>query len=372
MSAVRYKKSVEPVYTDGRDIDLDVGELSGEAANQESSGSSDKHLKSMAQTFQRLPDPQSADPTYYDRPLLNEPIWEWAVPTYYFVGGLTGAALVLGAAAQLRRSKSLERFIRRCQWIGFIGACISGALLTYDLGRPWRFFNMLRVFRPTSPMNMGAWILSGTAATSMATVLFRGRAGLPGSVGEGCGYASGVFGMGLATYTGVLVANSAIPLWQESRRVLPVLFASSAMTSVGSAFEMFVDDPEERRIAKAFGTLGQVAEITAAMVMEKHASVVPRVGRPLKTGLSGLLWKAAAVLTATSFAVGVLPNRSRSKRITAGLLGSAGSILMRFAVEHAGVVSARDARASFHQQRAGHGAAEVTARAVDVHQLQSA
>ncbi len=359
MTAVRYKKSVEPVYTDGRDIDLDVAQLSGEAANQESSGSSDAHIKNMAQTWEHLPEPRVADPTYYDRPLLNEPIWEWAVPTYYYVGGLTGAALVLGAAAQIGRSKKRERFIRRCHWIGFIGACISGALLTYDLGRAGRFFNMLRVFRPTSPMNVGAWILSGTAGASMATVLFRGRAGLAGAVGEACGYASGVFGMGLATYTGVLVANTAIPVWQESRRVLPVLFASSAMSSLGSAFEMFVQDPEERRIAKVFGILGQVAEVSAAMVMEKQASVIPRVGRPLKTGLSGLMWKAAAVFTATSVAIGMLPNRSRSKRITAGVLGTAGSLLLRFAVEHAGVASSRDARASFHQQRAGHGAAEV-------------
>ena len=39
--------------------------------------------------------------TYYDRPLLKEPVWEWMVPAYYYVGGLTGASLVLGAAAQL-------------------------------------------------------------------------------------------------------------------------------------------------------------------------------------------------------------------------------------------------------------------------------
>lgn len=359
MSAVRHKHSAEPVYTDGRDIDLDVAQLSGEAANQQASSSSDQHLKSIAQTWRELPEPQRSDPTYYDRPLLKEPVWEWAVPTYYYTGGLAGAALLLAAAAQLRGSKKLARFIKRCHWIGFIATCISGALLTYDLGRPWRFFNMLRVFRPTSPMNIGAWILSGTAGASTATVLFRGRAGLLGAAGEACGYASGVFGMGLATYTGVLVSNSAIPLWQESRRVLPVLFAASAMASVGSAFEAFVEEAEERRITKTFGVLGQLAEVTAGILMEKQASAIPRVARPLRHGLSGLMWKTAAVLTATSLAIGILPSRARSKRITAGILGTLGSILMRFAVEHAGVVSARDARASFHQQRRGHGAAEV-------------
>ncbi len=357
--AVRYKNSVEPVHTDGRDIDLDVAVLSGEAANQEASGSSDKHIQSIAQTWEKLPEPQRNDPTYYDRPLLKEPIWEWAIPTYYYVGGLTGAALVLGAAAQMTRSIRLRRLVKRCHWIGFIGACISGALLIWDLGRPWRFFNMLRVFRPTSPMNMGAWILSGTGASSFATVLFRGRAGFLGGIGEGCGYASGVFGMGLATYTGVLVANSAIPLWQESRRVLPILFGCSAMGSVGSAFEMFVEDPQERRIAKVFGIAGQVAEVAAGIALEKQASVVPRVARPLKLGFSGVMWKTAALLTAASVAVGVLPNPSRRKRIAAGVLGTLGSALLRFAVEHAGVASARDARAVFRQQRASHSDAKI-------------
>ncbi len=292
------------------------------------------------------------DLSYYGRPLLNEPVWEWAVPAYYFVGGLTGAALVLGAAAQTLDRKNSERFIRRCHWIGLVGAAVSSALLIYDLGRPSRFLNMVRVFRPTSPMNVGAWILSGLGGTSAAAILFRGREGVFGAIGEASGYASGVLGLGLATYTGVLVSSTAVPLWQESRKMLPILFGSSAMASVGSVFEMFVENAQERRIAKAFGTVGQLAEIAAAVIMEQQASVVPRVGRPLRRGLSGAMWRGAALLTATSVAVGVVAS-GKNKRVAAGLLGALGSLLMRFAVQHAGVVSSRDARASFHQQRAG-------------------
>lgn len=356
MSTVRYRKSVDPVYTDGRDIDMDVAELSGEAANQESSGSSGKHVQQLAQTWRQLPEPNRGDPTYYDRPLLNEPVWKWPIPTYYYVGGLAGASLVLAAAVQLKASRKLRRLVERCYAIGFTCCCVSGALLTYDLGRPARFFNMLRVFRPTSPMNLGAWILSGAGGTSMLVLMLRGREGLLRSVGECAGYLSGALGMGLATYTGVLVSNTAVPVWQDSRRVLPVLFGASAMTSVGSLFEMFVENSHERRVTKIFGTVGQVAEITAGVIMEKQASVVPRVGRPLKRGISGAMWRAAAALTATSLVVGLLPKGSRGKRIAAGVFGTLGSLLMRFAVERAGVSSARDARASFHQQRRNLGA----------------
>ena len=127
--AVRYKKSVEPVYTDGRDIDREVAELAGEGADQKTSGGAAEHIREQTEPWRSLPQPETKDPTYYDRPLLNEPVWEWAIPTYYYIGGLTGAALVLGAAAQIGNSPSREKLVRRCHLIGVIGTGISGALL---------------------------------------------------------------------------------------------------------------------------------------------------------------------------------------------------------------------------------------------------
>lgn len=351
MSTVRYGTSVEPVFTDGRDIDRQIAQLSGEAADQQASGSADQHIAQDAKIWAQLPEPDSKDPTYYDRPLLNESVWEWAIPTYYYVGGLAGASLVLAAAVQYDRSKNFERLIKRCHWIGFAGCCLSGALLTYDLGRPQRFLNMLRVFRPTSPMNVGAWILTGTSGAASATLLLRGRNGIFGAAGESAGYVAGVMGLGLATYTGVLISNTAVPLWQASRRMLPVLFAASAVTSVGSLFHMFDQTAAERRVTEAFGTAGEIAEVAAAIVTEQQASEVPRVGLPFKRGLSGLMWRTAVVLTASSFVIGLLPNKTRGKRIASGILGTLGSVLTRFAVEHAGNASGRDPRASFHSQR---------------------
>ncbi len=361
--ATRYPDSVDPTRTDGRDINREVAELSGEAGSQIISGSTEEHTGSIAKAWNALPEPQRGDPTYYDRPMLQEPVWEWAIPLYYYIGGLTGASLVLSAAAQLKQSAGRDLLIQRGHRIGFIGSLISGGLLIYDLGKPSRFLNMLRVFRPTSPMNMGAWILSGTGASATGALLLRGRGGLLGNIGGFFGgvfgLIAGVFGLGLSTYTGVLVANSAIPIWQESRKALPVLFGSSALASLGCTFDIFCERPEARRITNLIGNVGRAAELMAGMAMERHASAVPRVGRPFKRGLSALMWRGAAILTFASLVVSTLPNRSRKSRIVAGLLGTAGSLLLRVTVEHLGTVSARDARASFHQQRAGRGAAEL-------------
>ena len=365
-ASTRYARSIEPVRTDGRDIDLDVGQLAGEGASQKASGSIEEHLGSMAQTWRQLPEASTTDPTYYDRPMLQESIWGWAIPTYYYVGGLTGASLALGAAVQLKNDPESAGLVRRCHLIGFFGASMSGALLVYDLGRPERFLNMLRVFRPTSPMNMGAWILSATAASATGALLLGRRSGFAGFLGRTAGLAAGIFGLGLATYTGVLVANTAVPLWQESRRVLPALFGASAIASVGCTFDIFCENERQRRITNLFGNVGRIAELAAEVVMERQASTVPRVGRPLKHGLSGMMWRSSELLMAASLVISMLPRETRRRRIAAGVIGTLGSFLLRFTVERAGSASARDARASFHQQRAGHGAAEVAASSHDI------
>ena len=60
----------------------------------------------------------------------------------------------LGAAA-----RTLPRLRRRCRRLSLVSIIVGTAALIADLGRPSRFFNMLRVFRPTSPMSMGSWLL---------------------------------------------------------------------------------------------------------------------------------------------------------------------------------------------------------------------
>jgi hypothetical protein len=280
--------------------------------------------------------------TYYDRPLLKAPVWEWMVSAYYYVGGLTGASLALGGAAQLGDASARRTLIRRCHWIGFAGCSVSGVLLISDLGRPERFFNMLRVFRPTSPMNMGAWILTAAGGAAAGALLGGGRP--PGCLAGLCGAA-------LATYTGVLVGNSAIPIWQQARQVLPILFGFSAMASTGSVFNLLIANEQERRISGLFGAAGQVAELAAAFTMERRVSRVPRVGRPLKHGRSALMWQSGTILTAASLLVTLLPGKSRKKRIAAGVLGTLGSALMRFSIAALGTASARDPRASFDQQQ---------------------
>ncbi len=339
---------------DGRHIAPDLGLLAGEGAQQRT-GTTAAASPWKTSVWRDLPSHsyQEEDPTYYGRPVLKEPVWIWAVPVYFYVGGTAGAAAVLGAAAQALGGRELQGLVRSCRWVAALGGAAGSALLVYDLGRPERFLNMLRVFRPTSPMSVGSWVLAGAASTTMGSALLADRGGFLGRLGDAAAYAAALLGMPLAGYTAVLLGNTAVPVWRAARRSLPHLFIGTSVSGLAALFGLLPVElaPRERKIVERFGIAGKVVDLAAMAAVEREANEVEPVGRPLREGLPGALWNAARAMTAASLALSLLPGRSRGKRIAGGLLGTAGALALRLAVFHAGRASSRDPRATFRQQR---------------------
>jgi formate-dependent nitrite reductase membrane component NrfD len=288
------------------------------------------------------------DLTYYDRPLVKEPVWVWSVPSYFYVGGAAGASLALAAATQITDG-SCRELITRCRGIGLGGTIIGSGFLIYDLGRPSRFFNMLRVFRPTSPMNIGSWILAATGSLAGAALLPRSVA--PRAVSNAAAVGAGILGIPLSGYTGVLLANTTIPVWNAASRTLPGLFIASGMASAGALLHFTELPPREEAVARRFAIVGQAAELAAMIALERQVSAVERVGRPLKQGFSGFLWNAARILGAASLALSLVSTKSRRAKVAAGICGTAGALSLRFSLLQAGRNSARDPHAAFQQQR---------------------
>ncbi len=338
---------------DGRHVDPRLGLLLGEGSTQRVE--TRREALPPQAVWSELPSHSYAadDPTYYERPMLKETVWIWAVPAYFYVGGTAGAAAVLGGAAQALGGEEMRGLVHRCRWIAATGGAVSTVLLIADLGRPERFLNMLRVFRPTSPMSVGSWVLAAAASCTAGSALLSRRQGLLGRLGDLAGYTAALLGMPLAGYTAVLVSNTAVPVWQSARRSLPPLFVASSISGVASLFGLLPLDlePRERKVVDRFGILGKAADLMAMAAVEQDAGRVEQVAKPLREGLSGTLWKTAGALTAASLALSLLPGKSRAKRRAAGVFGTAGALALRFAVFHAGKASSRDPRATFHQQR---------------------
>jgi len=343
---------------DGRYIDPNVGALGGEGAHQRVKASEERLEQLARDAWNNLP--TETGTTYYDRPVIKEPVWKPVVAAYFYTGGTAGAASTLAAAAQLFGRGEMRGLVKRARWIAAAGTTLGMGLLVEDLGVKSRFLNMLRVFRPTSPMSVGSWILGASTTASAGAVVFRTRAPL---LGDLAGVAAGAGGMPLSGYTAALVTNSAVPIWQAIRTSLPPLFVASAMNGAASLLDMMTLSPAEQRVVQRFGVAGKMAELVAAERVQKDADKVERVGRPLKEGVGGSFWRLAKLTTAASLVLSLLPGRWRWKRWIGGLLGTIGAVSTRFAIFYAGIASSRDPRATFEQQRAGHGAVEVTGTA---------
>lgn len=344
-----------------RYVDPSRASLTGAGSSQRRDADTDGFPVRRGSADDRRDDAKvGADPggaTYYDQPVVKEPVWIWSVPAYFYTGGVAAGAALIGAVAQLADRDGLARLVTRSRWLAAAGTGVGTVFLIHDLGRPSRFLNMLRVFRPTSAMSMGSWTLAatGTAAAGAAILPKLGARGL----GDVAGLAAGTLAPALGTYTAVLISDTAIPVWQATRTSTPPFFAASAMTAATSALDLFADlDEREETITRRLGIASKIADLAAGEAVERDADEVERVGRPLHDGASGALWRTAKGCTAASLAVSLLPVPSRlrrARRMAAAVLGTAGSVAARFAIFQAGKRSARDPRATFERQRQGHG-----------------
>jgi len=275
--------------------------------------------------------------SYYGRPILKEPTWTREIPWYLFSGGIAGASSVLHGFARVTGNK---RLARTSLLIGAAGDAVSPLLLIKDLGRPERFLNMFRVFKVTSPMSVGSWILlvSGTASNTAAVLELTGRLRPVKWTAELVSFASGP---PLATYTAALLANTANPVWSEARDELPWLFAASASGSAGAAATIFTPlraaGPARRA---AIG--GVAASLVLAKRMEGRLGFVGEVygqGEARRYGHSskGLGAAGGALLAWRG-------KRSRAAAVAGGALVLAGEAALRWSVFRAGFQSARDPR----------------------------
>ncbi|HET7478399.1 MAG TPA: NrfD/PsrC family molybdoenzyme membrane anchor subunit [Rubrobacteraceae bacterium] len=283
--------------------------------------------------------------SYYGRPVLKEPVWSREIPWYFFSGGLAGASASLAAAARLAGNVELAR---RARLVVLAGAAVSPVLLISDLGKPERFYNMLRVIKPTSPMSVGTWILSAFG-TSVGIAAASKVLGVFPRLGRLSGTAAALLGPALSTYTAVLIADTSIPVWHEARREMPFIFAASSAASAGAAAAILTP-VEAARPARRLAVGGALAEIAGVEVMKRRLGKL--LAEPYEKGEAGRYDRLATAATGLGAAVmGMFGRRHRSAVVAGGALVLAGAALERWSIFKAGFQSARDPRYTVIPQR---------------------
>lgn len=299
--------------------------------------------------------PDATFTSYYGRPVVKASPWEANIPAYLFMGGLAAGSSLLAAGADLTDRPAL-RCAGRLAALG--GLSVSMVALVHDLGRPERFVNMLRVIKPTSPMSIGTWILSAYAPGAVLAGgaelvrLLPWNLGLIGRLlhfaARPGGLAAAVFAPGVASYTAVLLTDTATPAWHDAHRELPFVFVGSAAAASGG-FGMLCAPLDQAGPARRLAVAGAVAELAIEQRMEQSMGLSAEA---LHTGTPGRLMKASKALTAAgALGAAVLGGRSRPAAMVSGVLLMAGSACTRFGVFEAGQESAKDPKYTVVPQR---------------------
>lgn len=282
--------------------------------------------------------PPATFTSYYGRPILKASPWEKDIPAYLFLGGLAAGSSLLGAGADLTGRPGLRRTGR---WSALVAIAVSFAALVHDLGRPSRFVNMLRVAKPTSPMSVGTWVLSAygplaglAAATELPALRLLRVLGRPAGIG------AALTAPAVASYTAVLLSDTATPAWHEAHRELPFVFVGSAAAASGG-LGMLASPRAESGPAQRLALGGALLELAAEHRMEQSMGLAAEA---LHHGRPGQLMRAAKALTTAGALTALGARRSRAAGVLSGALLLAGSACTRFGVFEAGQESARDPR----------------------------
>ncbi|MFI5286267.1 MAG: NrfD/PsrC family molybdoenzyme membrane anchor subunit [Candidatus Dormibacteria bacterium] len=292
--------------------------------------------------------------SYYGRPVVKASPWQSDIPAYLFLGGLAAGSSLLAAGADLRKLPELRRVAR----LGALVSVTAGtAALIHDLGKPGRFVNMLRVAKPTSPMSVGTWILTaygpmaGLAGTSeLARMLPRplpvvGR--LLDIGARPAGLLAAALAPALASYTGVLLADTATPAWHAARRELSFVFVGSAASAAGG-LAMLGTSVAQAGPARRMAVGGAAFALGTEIRMTKDMGLSAEA---LRSGKAKRLMDASRALTAAGAVGTIVLGRHRVLAPLAGAALVAGSVCARFAIFEAGQESARDPRYTMIPQR---------------------
>jgi hypothetical protein len=280
-------------------------------------------------------------PDVVQGPVINAPVWTWEIPLYFWFGGIAAGSSFVALACDLAGDEASARVARKVA----LGALMpSPPLLIMDLGRPERFYNMLRIFKPRSPMSMGVWALTAfgnlAAAAVGADLLGRRKAA------RALGAANAVVGGYLGSYTGVLLASTAVPVWARSRMFLGPIFVSTATATGAAACRLAlaarglpVGHPTRNALGRVeMGAMS--AELLLSIVNERRLGPLASA---LSEGRPGRLFKAAKWCVRGGLALRLVrrPGGPATHHV-ASLLYLAAGLMFRYAWVGAGPPSARD------------------------------
>ena len=298
--------------------------------------------------------------TYYDRPALKPTHYGKLISSYFFAGGLAGGAQLLASIADLFGGERDRSIVRNGRYLALAGSLASPVLLIADLETPERWFNMLRIVRPTSAMSLGSWTLFGFGTSSglaAAAQLLEDLTGVERwrPMARMAAVPATALSPVMATYTGSLIGSTSNPLWASVSFWLPVLFGTSAASTALAALTLGEHITGNERNVRNLETLslisGAVEGVAISAIKRQWESAGvegPMREQPTKSLFNIGVWALGVAAPLIAHGVAALTGRrSRQSSLLAAAGTLAGGFLMRHLLVKAGNESARRPRDYF-------------------------
>ncbi len=291
--------------------------------------------------------PEAPMENYYGLPAVKPSMYGWMVALYIFAGGLAGGAQIIATIVDLTGVPQGSLVVTTGRVLALLGAAAGGILLIADLQTKQRFYNMLRIFRATSPMSIGTYVLLAFGFFSALAVVGE-LLGMP-LLAAICGALAAIVGLAMVTYTAPLLAATSTPLWAAAPRLLACRFAASALATGAAALVIAAWAAEQPRLAGALSLIAALAvgvDFAAALVSEKRYRDLGLGRAPRKppwgpVHLGGALLAGAAVPLVLYIADVLQSPGAGLPALAASLLVLGGGVAMRAAVMFMGNESAK-------------------------------
>ncbi len=307
-------------------------------------------------------DPEREGSDYYGIPPIKEHTWTWEVPVYFWLGGIGAGSQLISTIAQLLGWKD-KAFFRATRYTVLVTMILSPILLIMDLGRPERFYNMLRILKLRSPMSTGSWAL--TIFGVMSGLIAAAQVARDGLLGRDnilvrlvktfipdrlLSVVTLPVGLYVGLYSGILLSATSVPMWARNFLLMGPTFLSSGLSTGLSAvsFILHLGGWGEKKTLEALRRTERISLLIEGGLIAASLIRMGRWGKPLYSKRLAPLFLGGTVLGGIVAPFALLSGReSRPRGLLASLLALLGGLALRFAMIEGGRLSARDPQATF-------------------------
>jgi len=306
-------------------------------------------------------DSRRGDKNYYGIPPIKHAHWTWQIPVYFWIGGIGAGVHLFSTVAQLLGHED-RALIRTSRYTVLLTMILSPILLIWDLGRPERFYNMLRIVKLRSPMSTQSWslFLFGNLAGLLATR----QAAEDGLLGRGVisrlvmsliparllSVLALPFGLFVGFNTGNLISATSVPMWARNWMLMAPTFLTSGLSTALSLLSLVLHlgHMGEKKTLRALRRAEKATLVIEGVLFAASLARMSRWSKPLFSRKVAPLFVGGGILAGIVAPMALLFGReTRSKSLLASTLVLLGGLAFRFAMILGGRISADDPEAYF-------------------------